>query len=107
MQEVSSQNTFHEDSQVFDESSAIVEQFMKLINLIQASQGVMTWENAPSMLTVEQAAKLLQLGENKTYRLCNVVDFPVIRFGKSFRIPKELLRKWVNEKAITREIVED
>lgn len=85
----------------------IVEQLTKLMNMVQFSHGVMTWENAPSVLNVSQAAKLLQIGESKMYTMCNIEDFPLIRFGKSFRIPTELLRQWVAEKALAREIVEE
>lgn len=59
----------------------------------------MTWENSPSVLTVEQTAQLLQIGVNKAYQLVNMPDFPSIKIGKIYRIPLEPLREYLNKKA--------
>lgn len=60
---------------------------------------IMTWENSPSVLTVEQMAQLLQIGINKAYQLVSMQEFPSIKMGKIHRIPLEPLREYLNKKA--------
>ena len=57
----------------------------------------------PSFLTVEQAAKLLQLGRSKTYELTVEWDrtggksgIPFVWFGNQKRIPYDALMRWVD-----------
>lgn len=47
--------------ELFDVEPEVVEKFLKLMHIVESSQGIMTWENAPAILTIEQADKLLQL----------------------------------------------
>ena len=56
----------------------------------------------PRFLTVEQAAKLLQLGRSKTYELTVEWDrtgghsgIPFVWFGNQKRIPLDALMRWV------------
>lgn len=51
----------------------------------------------PMLLTVAQAAKLLQLGQDTVYTLTHRRDFPCIRIGRSVRINRELLQSWLND----------
>ena len=51
----------------------------------------------PMLLTVAQAAKLLQLGQDTVYTLNHRRDFPCIRIGRSVRINRELLQSWLND----------
>lgn len=57
----------------------------------------------PRFLTVEQAAKLLQLGRSKTYELTVEWDrtggrsgIPFVWFGNQKRIPLDALMRWVD-----------
>jgi excisionase family DNA binding protein len=57
----------------------------------------------PRFLTVEQAAKLLQLGRSKTYQLTVEWDrtdgragIPFVWFGNQKRIPLDALMRWVD-----------
>ena len=57
----------------------------------------------PRFLTVEQAAKLLQLGRSKTYELtvewdrtCGRSGIPFVWFGNQKRIPLDALMRWVD-----------
>ncbi len=57
----------------------------------------------PRFLTVEQAAKLLQLGRSKTYELTVEWDrtngragIPFVWFGNQKRIPLDALIQWVD-----------
>ena len=53
----------------------------------------------PEILTVKQAAKLLQLSEDIVYPLTHRRDFPAVRIGRTIRIPRDLLMSWVNAQA--------
>ena len=53
----------------------------------------------PLLLKVEAAAKLLSLGRTKMYELIAAGDVPIIRLGRSVRVPTESLRQWVEERA--------
>ncbi len=45
-------------------------------------------EGEPPVLTVSQAAKLLQVSENHVYSLVAQKSVPHVRFGKLIRIPR-------------------
>lgn len=57
----------------------------------------MKWENSSDILTVIEAADLLRVGKNRMYEICKIEGFPKIVLGntRGIRIPKEALRKWV------------
>lgn len=57
------------------------------------------WDEFPEALKVPQAAKLLQIGNNQMYDLCRREDFPVVKFGRQYRISKTLLRDWFERQA--------
>ena len=51
----------------------------------------------PMLLTVPQAAKLLQIGRDQAYNLTHRRDFPAVRIGRNVRINRELLQSWLND----------
>jgi excisionase family DNA binding protein len=51
----------------------------------------------PLMLTVPQAAELMQIGRDRVYTLCHREDFPAVRLGRSVRINREGLQEWINK----------
>lgn len=51
----------------------------------------------PILLTVEQAAKLLQMSENTVYSLISQNVIPHSRFGKLIRIPRWGLLQFISE----------
>lgn len=53
----------------------------------------------PLLLKVETAAKLLSLGRTKMYELIAAGDVPVIRLGRSVRVPTASLRQWVEDRS--------
>ena len=65
----------------------------------------MNTNDTPMLLTVKQAAKLLQLSEDVTYRLIHRADFPAIRFGRAVRINRDLLMDWVNAQTLKGEVL--
>lgn len=46
--------------------------------------------------TVKDLQRILQLPRDKTYKLVNQVDFPKIRIGKSYRIPRKSFEIFIN-----------
>jgi len=74
----------------------------ELINVIQTSQKVMTWQNAPDFLKPQEAAKLMRIGRNKIYAYAATEGFPKLYTGeRNFVIPKEALRKWLDNRINT------
>jgi len=47
------------------------------------------------LLTVLDMAKLLKISRSKAYALVKEKNFPVIKIGKSIRITKKELYKWL------------
>jgi len=54
-----------------------------------------SWDNLPVTLTVPEAAKVLNIGLRQTYELAQLKDFPARRFGRSVRISRDGLRRWM------------
>ncbi|NBI66088.1 DNA-binding protein [Pseudoflavonifractor sp. 60] len=51
----------------------------------------------PMLLTVSQAAELLQLGRDTVYQLTHREDFPAIRLGRNVRINRAALQAWLDK----------
>jgi excisionase family DNA binding protein len=51
----------------------------------------------PMLLTVSQAAELLQLGRDTMYQLTHVDGFPAIRLGRAVRINRAALQAWLDQ----------
>jgi excisionase family DNA binding protein len=49
----------------------------------------------PALLRVEDAARYLSLGRSKTYELIARGELPVVRIGRSVRVPLSALRAWI------------
>ncbi|WP_373048423.1 helix-turn-helix domain-containing protein [Vulgatibacter sp.] len=47
------------------------------------------------LLRVEEAAKRLGFGRSKVYEMAASGELPVVRFGRSVRIPAAELERWV------------
>lgn len=54
-------------------------------------------KDIPLLLTVPQAAELLQLGQDAVYTLCHRPDFPAIRIGRTVRINRTGLQDWLDK----------
>lgn len=52
-----------------------------------------------ALLRVEEAARFLSLGRSKTYALLATGELPVVRIGRSVRVPVAALRRWIEEQA--------
>lgn len=62
----------------------------------------MQWDTAPDILTVKEAAELLRVGKNRMYELIKTNGFPKLVLGieKGIRIPKDALKKWVDNRVM-------
>ncbi|TDA67705.1 MAG: DNA-binding protein [Clostridia bacterium] len=61
---------------------------------------MVNWDDLPLLLRVEDVAKLLQIGRNSAYDLCHRRGFPVVRVGRIFRVPKDGLKKWLEQQTV-------
>lgn len=46
--------------------------------------------------SVKDVANLLNIGMNKAYDLINQKEIPVIKMGRTIRIPKKAFESWLN-----------
>lgn len=51
------------------------------------------------LMTVKELQDYLGIGRAKAYELVNEPGFPVLRIGRSIRIPKDLLEEWIVERS--------
>ena len=51
----------------------------------------------PMLLTVRDVEAELQLGRTRTYELLRSGSIPVVRVGRALRVPRDALRRWVDE----------
>jgi excisionase family DNA binding protein len=49
---------------------------------------------------VEEAARFLALGRSKTYELIARGELPVIRIGRSLRVPTMALQAWLRARVL-------
>ncbi len=57
-------------------------------------------DDQPILLKAEQAAKLLNLSRSKFYELMTADEVPgVVRIGRSVRISRAALERWVRDRA--------
>lgn len=60
------------------------------------------YQEAPRLLTVQEAAKILRMGQTATYELCRQKEsngFPALRETErgAIKIPYNALMNWINE----------
>lgn len=48
-------------------------------------------------LTVKEVAKILKIGMNQAYALCQSYDFPCIKIGVQYRIPVKEFNEWCSK----------
>ena len=51
----------------------------------------------PLLLKAGEVAKLLGLGRSKVFAMLAVAELPVIRIGRSVRVPRTALENWIAE----------
>lgn len=50
------------------------------------------------LITFREAATLTSLGLSSVRKLCETGEWPVVRIGRSVRIPAESVSKWINDR---------
>jgi excisionase family DNA binding protein len=53
---------------------------------------------APLLLRAAEVAKLLGLGRSTVFALLAAGELPVVRIGRSVRVPRAALERWVDER---------
>ena len=53
----------------------------------------------PMLLRPEEAAKMLGLSRSKVFQMLAAGELPVVRIGRSVRLPSDELRVWIRRKA--------
>lgn len=51
------------------------------------------------MYTVKEISEALGMGTNQTYALVKSNDFPSIKIGQQYFIPKDLFEEWIRKRA--------
>lgn len=69
---------------------------------VQANYGepALQWETAPAIMKLEEAAELLRTSSDAVRELCHINGFPARKFGGKWRINRDRLRKWADEKMV-------
>lgn len=60
---------------------------------------IMNLEELPEVLTIEQVQQLLGISRPKAYELAHMATFPTVRVGRSIRIPRKSLLRWIEKQA--------
>jgi len=53
----------------------------------------------PLVLTMRHIQEITGLSKPKVYELAHTRGFPVVRFGRALRVPREAFLRWLNEQA--------
>ncbi|SHN87990.1 helix-turn-helix domain-containing protein [Desulfitobacterium chlororespirans] len=69
----------------------------KIQTTVEPKNAEIKWENQPLILSVEQLAGLLEVGEHQIYNLARTKDFPARRFGRIIKISRDAFRQWMGE----------
>jgi excisionase family DNA binding protein len=56
-------------------------------------------EELPLVLTMRHIQEITRLSKPKVYELAHMRGFPVVRFGRAIRIPRDAFLRWLNEQA--------
>ena len=57
--------------------------------------------NEKILLTIKDIQEVFQCGKNYAYSLTKLKGFPTIKIGKKIFVPKDKLKKWIDENTNT------
>ena len=57
--------------------------------------------NEKILLTIKYIQEVFQCGKNYAYSLTKLKGFPTIKIGKKIFVPKDKLKKWIDENTNT------
>ena len=58
----------------------------------------------PLLLRVDQVGELLQIGRTHVWEMIWAGELPLVRLGRSVRIPRDRLERWVVERTVERRL---
>ena len=61
-----------------------------------------SYEDLPLFLNAELLAKVLGVGASSAYELMHEKGFPSVRIGKRFIVPRDDLKRWMEEQVAKR-----
>lgn len=61
---------------------------------------ITSYDQLPVTLNAMQIAKVLGISKNNAYTLFHRKDFPTIRVGERYLVPRDLFIEWLNKTAI-------
>ncbi|MBS4958180.1 MAG: helix-turn-helix domain-containing protein [Clostridium sp.] len=50
------------------------------------------------LISTSEAQRILGVGRNEIYRLCNTKEFPAFKIGSKFYVNKNKLQSWADER---------
>lgn len=62
---------------------------------------------SPRFLTVAEVADMCRVSRMTVYRWVHAGDLPAVRFGKSFRVPQDAAKIFMERAALTSDMGED
>jgi excisionase family DNA binding protein len=68
-----------------------------------ATATVQDVEALPAVLTMRQVQNILGICRPKVYDLAHTKGFPVVKLGRSFRVPRDSFVRWLKEQAESQE----
>jgi len=54
--------------------------------------------NEPVLLRAQEVAKILGIGRTKVFEMLATGELPVLRIGRSVRVPRGELHEWVRQR---------
>lgn len=61
-------------------------------------------EQAKAALTIAEVAEILRISPIKAYQMARQNEFPVIKIGRSVRVPAEAFYRWFNNSGCNQKI---
>ena len=65
--------------------------------LKQFAAATAEWANMPVVLTIDEMCAILGIGESKAYRLLSEPGFPRVKIGKTYKVYRDGLRRYLEE----------
>jgi excisionase family DNA binding protein len=64
-----------------------------------ANPAVLDRQMMPLLLTMKHVQDVTGLSKAKAYELAHSRGFPLVRFGRSMRVPREAFLRWLDQQA--------
>ena len=64
-----------------------------------AKSAVVDQQTIPLLLTMKNIQEVTGLSKAKAYELAHSRGFPLVRFGRSMRVPREAFLRWLDQQA--------